>query len=102
MPFPKKKKRKKKKRNPVMDWLGYALMRIALFILFLFPVRQNLRFACFLGTLMWKHYHRGRHRAMDNLRASFPDKDDAWLEDVGRRSFQHIVMLTIDLMFSPR
>jgi hypothetical protein len=102
MAFPKKKKRKKKQRNPFMDWLGYALMRIALFILFLFPVRQNLRFACFLGNLMWKHYHRGRNRAMDNLRASFPDKDDAWLEDVGRRSFQHIVMLTIDLMFSPR
>ena len=61
------------------------LMRVALFILFLFPVRRNLRFACFLGNLMWKHYHRGRNRAMDNLRASFPDKTDAWLEDDGAK-----------------
>ncbi|MHC4292279.1 MAG: lysophospholipid acyltransferase family protein, partial [Planctomycetota bacterium] len=102
MAFPKKPKRKKKKRNPVLDWLGYAVMRVALFILYLFPVRRNLRFACFLGNLMWKHYDRGRNRAMDNLRASFPNETDAWREDVGRRSFQHIVMLTIDLLFTPR
>ncbi|OQY05894.1 MAG: hypothetical protein B6I25_04980 [Planctomycetales bacterium 4572_13] len=102
MAFPKKRKKKKKQRNPVVDWLGYALMRVALFILFLFPVRWCLRFGCFLGNLMWKHYHRGRKRAMDNLRASFPDKDEAWLAETGRKSFQHIVMLTIDLMFSPQ
>ena len=102
MTLPKKRKKKKKKRNPVLDWLGYAVMRVALFILYLFPVRRNLRFACFLGNLMWKHYARGRDRAMDNLRASFPNETDAWREDVGRRSFQHIVMLTIDLLFTPR
>jgi KDO2-lipid IV(A) lauroyltransferase len=83
MPLPKKRKKKKKQRNLVLDWIGYALMRVALFILFLFPVRWCLRFACFLGNQMWKHYHRGRKRAMDNLRASFPDKDDAWLAETG-------------------
>jgi KDO2-lipid IV(A) lauroyltransferase len=102
MAFPKKQKKKKKKRNPVLDWLGYALMRVILFILFLFPVRRCLRFACFLGNLMWKHYRRGRKRAMDNLRAAYPDETDAWREEVGRKSFQHIVMLTVDLMFTPR
>ncbi|MHC5118620.1 MAG: LpxL/LpxP family acyltransferase, partial [Planctomycetota bacterium] len=102
MAFPKKQKKKKKHRNPVMDYMGYVLMRVALFILFLFPARWNLRFACFLGNQMWKHYHRGRQRAMDNLRASFPDKDDDWLKETGRRSFQHIVMLAIDLLFTPR
>ena len=102
MAFPKKIKKKKKHRNAALDWLGYVTMRVALFILYLFPVRQNLRFACFLGNLMWKHYHRGRDRAMTNLRASFPDQTDAWREDVGRRSFQHIVMLAIDLLFTPR
>ncbi len=102
MAFPKKEKKQKHKRNPVLDWLGYAAMRVILFILFLFPVRWNLRFACFLGRLMWKHYKRGRMRAMENLRASFPDKDDAWMEKVGRTSFEHIVMLVIDLLFTPR
>lgn len=97
-----KKRRHKKKRNIFLDWLGYVLMRFVLFVLYLFPVRSNLRFACFLGNLMWKHYQRGRERAMTNLRAAFPDKDDTWWQDVGRRSFQHIVMLVIDLLFTPR
>jgi KDO2-lipid IV(A) lauroyltransferase len=98
MALPKnRKKRKKKQRNPVLDWLGYAVMRVALFILFLFPVRWCLRFACFLGNLMWKHYHRGRQRAMENLRASFPDKDEDWLAEL-KKNF-----LTVDfatLIFS--
>ncbi|MBL7214475.1 MAG: hypothetical protein ISS71_02220 [Phycisphaerae bacterium] len=98
----KNKKKKNHKRNPALDWLGYAAMRVALFILYLFPVRWNLRFACFLGTLMWKHYERGRIRAMGNLRASFPEKDEKWLEETGLRSFQHIVMLVIDTLFTPR
>jgi KDO2-lipid IV(A) lauroyltransferase len=96
------KKKTKKQRNLVLDWLGYVLMRIILFIIYLFPVRSNLRLACFLGNLMWKHYHRGRKRAMENLQAAFPEKDDNWRCEVGRKSFQHIVMLVIDLLFSPR
>lgn len=102
MALPKKNKKKKHPRNAVMDWLGYAAMRVALFILFLFPVRWSLRFACFLGTQMWKHYTRGRIRAMDNLRASYPEKDQAWLEATGLRSFQQIVMMVIDTLFTPR
>ena len=85
-----------------MDWLAYAALRVALFILYRFSVETNLRFACFLGRKMFKHYHRGRKRAIDNLRASFPDKDEHWLIETGRRSFEHIVMLVIDILFSPR
>jgi Kdo2-lipid IVA lauroyltransferase/acyltransferase len=99
---PKKKKRKDKKRNLVLDWLGYALMRVVLFVLCLFPVRSNLRLACRLGDLMWKHYHRGRNRALENLRASFPEKDADWHNEIGRRSFQHVVMLAMDMIFTPR
>jgi KDO2-lipid IV(A) lauroyltransferase len=96
------KKKNKHPRNAVMDWLGYAALRAALFILYLFPVRWNLRLACILGKLLWKHYERGRLRALENLRASFPDKDAAWLEATGKRSFQQLVMLTIDIFFTPR
>ena len=102
MPQTTKKRRKKKKSNPVSDWLTYAALRVALFILYRFTVETNLRFACFLGRKMWKHYHRGRRRALENLRASFPDKDEQWLIETGRRSFEHIVMLVIDILFTPR
>lgn len=97
-----RKKKKKKERNAVLDWLGYAAVRILFFILGCFPIEWNLRLACFLGRLLWRHYHRGRQRALENLRAAYPDKDSAWHEQVGRRSFEHLVMLVMDVFFTPR
>jgi KDO2-lipid IV(A) lauroyltransferase len=96
------RKKKKKRQNPVLDWLLYVAVRTLVVFLYLFDVETNLRFACFLGRLMWDHYHRGRKRALDNLRASFPDKSEAWIHRTGRRSFEHVVMLAIDVLFTPR
>ncbi|NLZ03980.1 MAG: lysophospholipid acyltransferase family protein [Phycisphaerae bacterium] len=96
------KKRPKKKPHPVRDWLLYVAVRILVVFLYLFDVETNLRFACFLGRLLWKHYHRGRQRALENLRASFPGQSEEWIWQTGRRSFEQIVMLTIDVLFTPR
>jgi KDO2-lipid IV(A) lauroyltransferase len=96
------RKKKKKKHNPVKDWLAYFLLRVLVVFLYLFDVETNLNTACFLGSLLWKHYHRGRNRALDNLRASYPDKSEQWIWRTGRRSFEHLVMLTIDILFTPR
>ncbi|HNY76673.1 MAG: lysophospholipid acyltransferase family protein [Sedimentisphaerales bacterium] len=84
------------------DWLLYVAVRILVVFLYLFDVETNLRFACFLGRLLWKHYHRGRQRALENLRASFPGQSEEWIWQTGRRSFEQIVMLTIDVLFTPR
>jgi len=95
-------KKKKKKHNPVLDWLVYAAVRILVIFLYLFDVETNLRFACFLGDLLWRFYGRGRQRALENLRASFPEKSEEWVQQTGRRSFEQLVMLTIDVLFTPR
>ncbi|MHC4574935.1 MAG: lysophospholipid acyltransferase family protein [Planctomycetota bacterium] len=94
--------KKKKKHHPVADWLAYLALRILVVFLYLFDVETNLRTACFLGRLLWKFYHRGRRRALDNLRASFPDKSQQWIWETGRRSFEHIAMLAVDMLFTPR
>jgi len=96
------RKKKKKKHNPFLDWLAYIALRVLILFLYLFDVETNLNTACFLGRLLWKYYHRGRKRALDNLRASFPEKSEEWIWQTGRRSFEHIVMLTIDVLFTPR
>jgi KDO2-lipid IV(A) lauroyltransferase len=96
------RKRKKKRQHPVLDWLLYVAIRTLVVFLYLFDVETNLRFACFLGRLMWDHYHRGRQRALDNLRASFPEQSEAWIHRTGRRSFEQVVMLAIDVLFTPR
>ena len=99
-PVPRKKK--KKRPHPVRDWLVYAAVRVLMIFLSLFDVETNLRFACFLGDLLWKYYRRGRRRAVENLRASFPEQSQEWIERTGRRSFQQLVMLTIDILVTPR
>ena len=96
------RKRSKKKHNPFIDWLAYVALRILVIFLYLFDVETNLNTACFLGRLLWKYYHRGRKRALDNLRASFPEKSEEWICKTGRRSFEHIAMLAIDVLFTPR
>ena len=96
------KKKKKKKHNPIKDWLAYLALRIFMVFMNFFDIETNLETACFLGRLLWKHYHRGRKRALDNLRASFPEKSEQWIWQTGRRSFEHLAMLTIDVLFTPR
>lgn len=99
-----KRERKRNKRKPtvVEQWLVYVLLRIVLFFVFLFPVEKVLKFARFWGKGFWKHYTRGRRRAIENLKASFPDKDDSWIEQTGIRSFEHLLMLSVDVVFIPR
>ncbi|MFA5293222.1 MAG: hypothetical protein WC496_09335 [Phycisphaerae bacterium] len=98
----RERKRNKRKKTVAEQWLVYVLLRILLFFICLFPVEKVLKFARFLGRAMWKHYTRGRERAIENLRTSFPDKDDKWIEETGIRSFENLVMLTVDIVFSPR
>ena len=93
---------KKKKHSLFIDWLTYIALRLLVMILYLFDIETNLKTACFLGRMLWKHYHRGRKRALDNLRKSFPEKGEQWLLNTGQRSFEHIAMLAIDVLFTPR
>lgn len=97
-----RRKKKKKKPNPFIDRLAYIGLRILIAFLFLFDVETNLKVACYLGRGLWKYYHRGRKRALDNLRASFPKKNEEWIWQTGQRSFEHLVMLAIDVLFTPR
>ena len=97
-----KPSKKKKKRNPVLDYLAYLALRLLVCFVCLFSIKQNLKTARFLGRLLWKHYKRGRKRALDNLRASYPEKDDQWHNDIGKRSFQHLVMMAMDVLYTPK
>ena len=98
----RRKKKKKRKRNLLVDYLQYLALRVLVAFLYLLGIKRSLGLARFLGRLMWDHYHRGRQRALDNLHASFPDKDKQWIQQTGRRSFEHIVMLAVDVLFTPR
>jgi len=95
-------KKKRKKHNPFLGWLLYIALRGLVAFLYLFSAERNLKTAAFLGRLLWKHYHRGRSRALDNLRASYPGKDENWYIETARRSFEHIAMLAVDVLYTPK
>lgn len=95
-------RKKKKKHSLLFDWLVYIALRIAVVFLYLFSIETNLRTARFIGLLLWKYYHRGRLRALENLRASFPEKDEKWIWQTGEKSFENLAMLAIDVLFTPR
>jgi len=98
----RKKKKAKHKNNLFTDFLVYVSLRVLVMFLYLFDVETNLRTACFLGRRLFKHYHRGRERALENLRKSYPDKSEDWIYKTCRRSFEHIAMLAVDILFTPR
>jgi Kdo2-lipid IVA lauroyltransferase/acyltransferase len=95
-------KKNKHKRNTIADWLGYIALRVAVVFLSMFSIETNLKFARFLGRCLWRFYHRGRLRAIENLRASFPEKNEDWLMQTGKRSFEQLAMLAVDVLFVPR
>jgi len=96
------KKKKKKKHNPVRDYAIYLAVRILCVVVHMFSAETNLNTARFFGRLLWKYYHRGRKRALDNLHASFPEKSEEWIRRTGKESFQQLAMFAMDFVLVPR
>ena len=100
--LPKKPKKKKKKSHPVLDYIVYVLLRVISIFIQIPETDTSVRIARKLGTGLYLIYHRGRKRAMENLQTSFPEKDQQWLEQTVKSSFEHIVMLAFDVLHTNR
>ena len=69
----------------------------------LFPVNaKTCETARDIGSLLYKIDRKHRKRAMENLRASFPDMPQAELESIAERSMQHFISLVMDVLFTTR
>ena len=100
--YPKKTRKKRKKRNRVLDYLFFLFVRVASMVIQLPEVDRSLAVASWLGKGFYRHYSRGRLRALENLRLSYPEKSAAWIEAVAQRSFKHIVMVVFDVFWTAR
>ena len=94
--------KKKKKGNALVDYAAYLAVRMAAVFIQLGHVNTSLRVARGLGRLLYRHYRRGRERALENLRLGYPEKSAAWHERTARRSFEHLVMFAFDILYAPR
>jgi KDO2-lipid IV(A) lauroyltransferase len=80
----------------------YFGARTAAMLLGLFPINANLRTARAVGGLLYKIDKKHRLRALENLRASFPEKSEKELDYIAERSMQHFIELVMDVLFSTR
>jgi len=79
----------------------YVSVRGLAALLNVLPVRITLAIASGLGKLLWLCYAQGRERALENLAAAYPNKDQVWLVKTAKRSFEHIAMLSVDILLTP-
>jgi len=86
----------------ITNWSQYVAARTVALLLGLFPMDASLGAARALGSLIWKLDRKHRRRAIDNLRASFPEKSDAEIAQLGEKSMQNLLEFIMDTLFTPR
>lgn len=90
------------KSGLVSNFAQYAAARTVAMMLNLFSIEDNLNVARGLGSFLYKIDRRHRKRALENLRASFPEKSGEELNYIAKRSMQHFIELVMDVFFTTR
>jgi Kdo2-lipid IVA lauroyltransferase/acyltransferase len=70
--------------------LEYVLLRLLVGALSLLPDRVAGTVGAVLGRLGYWPFRIRRRQAEENVRAAFPDRDDAWVQRVVRASYEHL------------
>jgi Kdo2-lipid IVA lauroyltransferase/acyltransferase len=91
-----------KPRNVWIDRLQYAGLRVVSMLFNCWPVDWNLQAASLVGDGVYFGARKYRERAIGNLRRSFPDKSDAQIRALARRSMQQLFMLFVEVFHTPR
>ena len=91
-----------KERNDLLDRVQYVALRLVSMMLHCFPVDTNLKTAKLIGTILYRVDRRHRSRALHNLGRSFPELPEARRAQLARRSFQQMVMLAVEVLFTTR
>jgi len=93
---------KRSKSNKALDWLVYALARVAILFVTMVRVRALYGFARGLGYL--GYYLDARHRRLTRrqIRQSFPDWPERRVRRVAIQAMQSIVMLALETFIVSR
>jgi len=91
-----------KVRNKLVDYLTYLTLRLLAMAVHLAGAEASYRVAAWAGNLMYRFDRRHRERAIENLRASFPDFGEQRLHDVAKASMRSMAYLAVDLLLTTR
>ena len=94
----------KKPRNPLTDFVVYAIVRVVVCVLQALPLTVALRCGGLLGMLAYHIDKRHREVARDNLRHALPDRcaDPVECDRIVRACFRHFCTMAIEIVWLPR
>lgn len=74
-----------------MYFIQYIIIRLFIFILFLFPEKLRFKFGNFLGVITYKFVKKRREIAYYNLKLAFPEKSEKEIEELSKQSFKIMI-----------
>ena len=74
-----------------MYYIQYITARFFIFLLLLLPEKARFKFGDFLGMVAYKLIKSRRLTAIINLKMAFPEKGDAEIEEIAKKSFKIMI-----------
>ena len=91
-----------KKRSKAVDYGVYLAVRALIGVLQAIPAQVAFSFARVLAALVHAVDKRHRMVADENLRHAFPEKDEAWRKALIRRTYDHFLLMVVEMLMLPR
>jgi len=91
-----------KRRNRILDYLVYLLARVVVTFVHAAGVAAGYRAAKVLSNLVYRLDARHRRRALEHVRRSFPNWSQRRVESVARESFDGLMYLGLEMLFTTR
>jgi Kdo2-lipid IVA lauroyltransferase/acyltransferase len=90
-------------RQPIVDWLVYAGVRLLAMVWQMFPIDMNLQTARLMGALWYRLIPRHRERAREHLRAAYGSElSHRQIDAIALASMQQMTMMAMEALFTPR
>ena len=88
--------------SPTALWAQYLIARLAAMGLTSLDPDMNLRTASALGRAAYHLDHRHRQRTIRHLQMSFPELSASQINNLAKRSFEHLSKLVVEVCQTPR
>ena len=76
--------------NIIIEWIQYVLILLFIKIINVFSFKISLQIGRFIGLLLYLFDARHRNVAINNLMASFPEKNNDEIKRIAKESFKNI------------
>lgn len=82
-------------QSTLVSWSQYIPLRILAALIGCCPIELNMQSSKLIGDLYYKFNSKRRQRAIDNIRASFPELSNSDAADLAKRSMEHMFQLFV-------